>query len=152
MTSTDKIRLPVIDLSLLQGDPCQQKQLSEQLRKAARDIGFFYLRGHGISDDLIRTVQQIARRFFELPEADKLTVRMANSPHFRGYNRAGVEITRGHPDYREQFDIGAERVAVNTPDGPAWQRLQGPKQWPVMFPAFRDVLNRRQPAMTGVDR
>lgn len=150
MTSTENTRLPVIDLSLLQGDLCQQKQLSEQLRTAARDIGFFYLRGHGIPDELIRAVQQIARRFFELPEADKLSVRMANSPHFRGYNRAGVEITRGQPDYREQFDIGAERAAVNSPDGPAWQRLQGPNQWPVMLPALRDVLTRWQHEMTAV--
>ena len=150
MTSTEKNLIPVVDLSLLQGDLLRQTQLSEQLRKAARDIGFFYLSGHGISDELICAVQQITRRFFELPEADKLTVRMANSPHFRGYNRAGVEITRGQPDYREQFDIGAERAVINNPGGPAWQRLQGPNQWPVMLPELREVLTRWQHEMTAV--
>ncbi len=32
---------------------------------------------------------------------------MIHSPHFRGYNRAASELTRGQPDWREQFDIGA---------------------------------------------
>lgn len=37
---------------------------------------------------------------------------MIHSPHFRGYNRAASELTRGQPDWREQFDIGAERPAL----------------------------------------
>jgi isopenicillin N synthase-like dioxygenase len=38
---------------------------------------------------------------------------MIHSPHFRGYNRAASELTRGQPDWREQFDIGAERPACS---------------------------------------
>ncbi len=54
---------------------------------------------------------------------------MVNSPHFRGYNRAGFEYTRGKQDWREQIDIGAERpahsAAILRP--PAWTRLAGPE-------------------------
>ncbi len=35
------------------------------------------------------------------------------SPHFRGYNRARLERTRGALDWRKQFDIGAERPALS---------------------------------------
>lgn len=82
------------------------------MRETARNFGFFYLVGHGIEDRLIRDVLSLSRRFFSLPEADKLAIEMLNSPHFRGYNRAGFEHTRGGPDWREQLDIGAEGVAL----------------------------------------
>lgn len=101
--------LPLLDLALLDGSPAQRGQFLDDLRHAARHIGFFYLTGHGIDAGLLTQVQQQARRFFALPEADKLAVGMINSPHFRGYNRAASEITRGQPDLREQFDLGAER-------------------------------------------
>ncbi len=38
--------------------------------------------------------------------------------HFRGYNRAASELTRGQPDWREQFDIGAERPALTSATTP----------------------------------
>ncbi|MFN8566264.1 MAG: 2-oxoglutarate and iron-dependent oxygenase domain-containing protein [Kouleothrix sp.] len=83
-----------------------------ELRETAHDLGFFYVTGHGIDGDLIRQVLMLARRFFQLPEADKLAIEMINSPHFRGYNRQGMEYTRGQRDWREQIDIGAERPAL----------------------------------------
>lgn len=150
MAADNKLALPVIDFSELQGNAQQRAALLEKLGRAARDIGFFYLTGHGISPELLADVQQISRRFFALPDADKLSVRMANSPHFRGYNRAGVEITRSQPDYREQFDIGAERPAVNDPQAPVWQRMQGPNQWPETLPELRITLTRWQQEMTAV--
>ena len=75
-------------------------------------MGFFYLVGHGIEDGLIQDALKVSRRFFALPEKDKLAIEMVNSPHFRGYNRAGFEHTRGKPDWREQVDIGPERPAL----------------------------------------
>ena len=76
--------LPLLDLSQLDGSPQQRQQFLDELRLAARHIGFFYLTGHGIDPALLAQVQQQARAFFALPEADKLDVGMINSPHFRG--------------------------------------------------------------------
>lgn len=141
--------LPLLDLALLDGSPAQRGQFLDDLRHAARHIGFFYLTGHGIDAGLLTQVQQQARRFFALPEADKLAVGMINSPHFRGYNRAASEITRGQPDLREQFDLGAEREPLQQgPDSPAWSRLQGPNQWPAALPEFKPLLLAWQQAMT----
>lgn len=118
--------LPLLDLSLLDGDARQRRAFLDDLRAAARDVGFFYLRGHGVDSVLNARLQQGARQFFALPEADKLAVQMVHSPHFRGYNRAAAELTRGQPDWREQFDIGAERPALTlSDDTPRWARLQG---------------------------
>jgi len=149
--SLDITALPVLDLSQLEGRPEQRQAFLDALRQAARDVGFFYLTGHGIDSDLLHRVQQQARAFFALPEADKAAVGMIHSPHFRGYNRAASEITRGQPDLREQFDLGAERQALPLdPHSPPWARLQGPNQWPAQLPALKPLLLEWQQAMTGM--
>lgn len=149
--SLDITALPSLDLALLDGSPAQRQGFLEQLRHAARDVGFFYLTGHGIDSQLLKQVQQQARQFFALPEAQKLAVGMINSAHFRGYNRAASEITRGQPDLREQFDVGAERQALALDaHSPAWARLQGPNQWPEALPQLKPLLLEWQQAMTAM--
>lgn len=143
--------LPILDLSLLDGSALQRQGFLDDLRHAARDVGFFYLTGHGIDSGLLQQVQASARQFFALPESEKTAVGMINSPHFRGYNRAASEITRGQPDLREQFDVGAERAVLPSADNsPWWARLQGPNQWPAALPELKPLLLDWQQAMTGM--
>lgn len=143
--------LPTLDLSLLDGTAAQRQGFLDDLRHAARDVGFFYLTGHGIDAELLKQVQSHARQFFALPASEKTAVGMINSPHFRGYNRAASEITRGKPDLREQFDLGAERDALTLDENsPYWARLQGPNQWPAALPALKPLLLDWQQAMTGM--
>jgi isopenicillin N synthase-like dioxygenase len=141
--------LPTLDLRRFNGHSSERSRFMEDLRTAARNVGFFYLVGHGIEGDLIKDVLKVSRYFFALPEKDKLAIEMVNSPHFRGYNRAGFEHTRGKPDWREQVDIGPERFALPF-DGDAspWTRLQGPNQWPVGFPEFKPTLLTYQDEIT----
>lgn len=145
----DITTLPTLDLSLLDATPAQRQGFLDELRHAARDVGFFYLTGHGIDADVLKQVQTSARQFFALPDSEKAAVGMINSPHFRGYNRAASEITRGKPDLREQFDLGAERdVLPQDQHSPHWARLQGPNQWPAALPTLKPLLLDWQQAMT----
>lgn len=142
--------LPVLDLARYTSSADRDAFLAD-LRHAARDIGFFYLINHGVDDALQNAVQREARRFFALTEAQKEQVAMIHSPHFRGYNRAASEITRGQPDWREQFDIGAERPALLLSDSdPRWRRLQGPNLWPEALPTLKPALLEWQRAMTSM--
>jgi Isopenicillin N synthase and related dioxygenases len=142
--------LPVLNLAHYRS-PTERDAFLEQLRHAARDVGFFYLTHHGIADSLQQAVQSEARRFFALPDTQKQQVAMIHSPHFRGYNRSAAELTRGQPDWREQFDIGAERQAlVLEPNDPRWLRLQGPNLWPQALPTLKPVLLQWQREMTDM--
>ena len=116
--------LPLLDLSQLDGDARRQRAFLDDLRAAARDVGFLSARARrGQCAECAAAAGRAA--IFALPEADKLAVQMVHSPHFRGYNRAAAELTRGQPDWREQFDIGAERPALTlSDDTPRWARLQ----------------------------
>lgn len=142
--------LPVLDLARYTSSAERDAFLAD-LRHAARDIGFFYLINHGVDDALQHAVQREARRFFALTESQKEQVAMIHSPHFRGYNRAASEITRGQPDWREQFDIGAERPALLLSESdPRWRRLQGPNLWPDALPTLKPALLDWQRAMTSM--
>ncbi len=148
MTSQQITALPVLDISKLQGDPAQREAFLEELRRTAHEVGFFYVSGHGIPQASIDEMLALARRFFLLPDEEKLKIEMIHSPHFRGYTRVGMEITRGQRDWREQIDIGAEREALpHTPDLPPYKRLQGPNQWPEALPEMREAVLRYQEAV-----
>ena len=58
--------LPVLDLSDYRDDPTSPagRAFVEQLRAVVHEIGFLYLVGHGVSDDLNGRVHDVARSFF----------------------------------------------------------------------------------------
>lgn len=150
MTGTYE-RLPVLDLRRLEQGETERQAFLAEIRRTAYDLGFFYVVGHGISQELIDEVLELTKRFFALPEEDKLAIEMVNSPHFRGYNRKGQEFTRGQRDWREQLDIGAEREALPySPQDPAWKRLRGPNQWPAALPELRETILRYQSEVSAL--
>jgi isopenicillin N synthase-like dioxygenase len=143
--------VPTLDIRRLDAGGAERNLFLRDLRAAAPNVGFFYLIGHGIEDDLIGRVLSLSRRFFALPTEDKLAIEMVNSPHFRGYNRAGFEHTRGKPDWREQLDVGAERPAPSFDrSAPPWTRLQGPNQWPTALSELKPTLLAYQEKTTAL--
>ena len=150
-THTASETLPILDFRRFDADAAQRAAFLADLREAARGPGFFYLTGHAVDAGLIDQVLALSRRFFTLPEKDKLAIEMINSPHFHGYNRAGYERTRGEPDWREQVDIGAEKPARPfDPSAPPWSRLQGPNQWPQALPELKTALLNYQSEVTAL--
>lgn len=133
--------LPVLDYSRLNAGPEEASRFRDELRDAMHNVGFLYLSGHGIPQDLVDAMLETSRRFFDLPEEQKLAVENIHSPQFRGYTRMGAELTDRAVDWREQIDIGVERAAVEAGDGVAdYWRLEGPNLWPAELPGMRDVV------------
>ena len=65
--------IPVIDLApLVTGDGASVQEVVSALDYACRNIGFFYIRNHGVAEDLCTGVVREAKRFFSLPEEEKL--------------------------------------------------------------------------------
>ncbi len=135
--------LPMLDLSRLDASPAEAAAFRDDLREVTHDVGFFYLTGHGIEQELIDELLAVARRFFALPTEAKLAIENTHSPQFRGYTRVGGERTHGDVDWREQIDIGPERDAVEPGPGVAdYWRLEGPNLWPEELPELKDVALR----------
>jgi isopenicillin N synthase-like dioxygenase len=133
-------KLPTIDLRQLRPESTNRSAALDSLRLTVGGIGAFYLIGHGVAPEEGDALFALCRRFFALPEAERRSIEMANSPHFRGYTALGNELTEGRPDWREEVDIGAERPPRRTPDGPPYWGLQGPNQWPAALPELRPAI------------
>jgi len=132
--------IPTIDLEALSPGADDREAALDKLRRTVGTIGAFYLVGHGVPPELGDRLFALSRRFFALPEAERRSIEMANSPHFRGYTALGNELTQGRPDWREEVDIGAELPPRRTPDGPPYWGLQGPNQWPSALPELRPAI------------
>lgn len=146
-----QLNLPVLDLSLWYAKGESRQRFLQQLAVAARDVGFFYLTGHGLTLEQQQHILQLAKQFFALPDAEKQAVQMVQSAHFRGYTRLGGELTQGQADQREQFDIMNEQKALTiTPTMPAWQRLIGPNQWPTALPELQPALLQWQQQLSDL--
>lgn len=136
--------LPIVDLRQFEQAE-SRKIFLEQLQYISREIGFFYLVGHGISAERSQQIQNITQSFFALDQADKDAIAMIHSPHFRGYSRPNTENTRNVPDFREQIDIGVEKAALPINQTfPIWGQLQGPNQWPQNWPEFKTTITAWQ--------
>ncbi|MGV3549249.1 isopenicillin N synthase family dioxygenase [Rhizobium sp.] len=134
--------LPALNLQRFAKDHPERQQALAELRDVARSLGFFYLEGHGLPQARIDEIIALSRKFFTLPIADKLDIEMVRSPYFRGYNRAGLEHTRGKQDWREQVDFGSDRPPQDVTAGdPPWKRLVGPNQFPAALPELKPVIN-----------
>ena len=61
--------IPIIDIAPLYGNDSQAKQkMAEKLRVACVNVGFFYIKNHGIPDSHMLDVRKQTERFFHLPE------------------------------------------------------------------------------------
>lgn len=131
--------IPVIDLERLEhrGGPAAA---AAAIGAACREIGFFYLVGHGIEETLRARVFAAAHAFFALPRAAKEAVAIARSAHNRGYVGLAVEAldpARGG-DRKEAFNMGLE-LPPDDPEILAGVPFRGPNQWPDL-PGFGETL------------
>src|SRR5258707_14074354 len=62
--------IPVIDISpLMDGSPAQAQAVAKALGQACRDVGFFYISGHGVPPALMQRVFDSSAAFFTGPAA-----------------------------------------------------------------------------------
>lgn len=125
-TSFDDI--PLIDIAPLR-DPAHFEETAQQLVQTARDIGFFYVTGHGVPADLRARAFAASRRFFDLREADKASV--AVNQNQRGWMAQGQTTLEGSKthDAKEVFFWGFD-TAEDDPSYRAGVPMVAPNQWP----------------------
>lgn len=129
--------LPTIDIRDLAGDDLARRQaVADAIGRAAREVGFFYITGHGIDPALIAGVREAAKQIFALPMEEKMNYYIGHSKSHKGYVPEGEEIYgSGKPDHKEAFDIGFQ-AADDHPLVLAGTPLIGANEWPDL-PDFR---------------
>ncbi|KAL4069974.1 hypothetical protein V8B97DRAFT_569991 [Scleroderma yunnanense] len=131
--------IPIIDLASADRDA-----LVAEIRSACVNVGFFYVKNHGISDDVINKAVLAAERFFALPIDAKTKLDIHATPNFKGYTALLGENTNpeNNGDLHEGFDIGWEpEMAACACEIPSDGAMSGTNVWPENLPGFReDVL------------
>src|SRR5438874_13799837 len=135
--------LPIIDIaSLMSGNNAARRTaVATQIEAACRDTGFFYIRGHGVTDDVIARLDTASRRFFALPREAKEAIAMEHGARaWRGWFPLEGELTSGVPDRKEGLYLGVDL----SPDHPRVQAgwpLHGANLWPREVPELRGAVD-----------
>jgi isopenicillin N synthase-like dioxygenase len=149
-------KIPVVDFApFLCGDAAARAAVAAQIGAACREIGFFYVVNHGVSEALVANTFAAAKRFFALPEEEKRKIDIERSACHRGWFRVGGEnldpakqISSG--DLKEGVKIGRDLdqahplVVAGTP-------LHGPNQWPDLA-GWRETMEAYYGAMEALGR
>ncbi|CAK8562448.1 unnamed protein product [Lathyrus sativus] len=138
--------IPIIDISplLAKSDDPKMGQdpgvldVVAQLDKACTQAGFFYVKGHGIPDTLLKGVRDITHTFFQLPDEEKAKIKMTPSNGFRGYQKIGENITEGTPDMHEAIDC--YREVTKGMYGDLGKVIEGYNKWPKNPPKFEVLM------------
>ncbi len=125
--------IPVIDISPLR-DGSDPQGVARALHAASQGLGFIYVSGHGIPDDIIASARVSAYRLFRASESDKETIRV--SERHRGWlGRGGAKMQDdARADLKESFIWGYQDEDGNTPEDHA---LRGANRWPAFVPEMQ---------------
>lgn len=143
--------LPVIEMSPLfdRADAVGRARVAGEIARACEAHGFFYLTGHGIDLATLADLETQSRRFFALPEEEKLRIDMARGGRaWRGYFPVGGELTSGAPDQKEGLYLGTD-LAADHSRVQARMPLHGANLWP---PALPELKVAAEAYMAGATR
>ncbi|KEP49355.1 putative 2OG-Fe(II) oxygenase family oxidoreductase [Rhizoctonia solani 123E] len=77
--------IPVIDISGLFGDADSKAQVASAIQEACIQVGFFYVKNHGVDETVIASALDAAYRFFDLSLEEKMKLHFRKNPKFKGY-------------------------------------------------------------------
>ncbi len=133
----DFSEIPILDIgSLVKG--ADEPSLIDELYRACADVGFFYVRNHGVPKELVESVMRAAEPFFAAPTNEKMEVVL--DQRIRGFYAHNRVTSVGH------LIEGEDRSGLNCKEGfwvahdrPLCETalLHGPNQWPEGHPELK---------------
>ncbi len=130
--------IPVIDMSSLASECTNSlRKVGIELCNAAQDMGFFYVSGHGVPEQVLNAAFDCAEKFFKLPLQQKNQVEVADT--HRGFLSIGESIMEGYQgaDQKESYIWGLDIEESSTNAS----SLLAPNRWPNQIPEQRGILN-----------
>jgi isopenicillin N synthase-like dioxygenase len=147
--------IPVIDFGpAFRGEPGALDAAAAQVRRACEQVGFFYLSGHGVAQEVIDAAFAASREFHALPLEDKMRLKLNENnigylPVNQSMQRASTVHKATRPNYNESFFISHDRGADH-PDVVAGKPLRGRNQWPAGRERMRGAMLRYLTTLEGV--
>ncbi|MEB3232483.1 MAG: 2-oxoglutarate and iron-dependent oxygenase domain-containing protein [Leptolyngbyaceae bacterium] len=103
------VDIPIIDFSpFLNDNPEGKQQVAQTIYHACHEVGFMYLKNHGVPQGAIAQAFEQSHQFFALPTEEKQKIAWSSETSNRGY--IGIERERldeHQPgDLKEAFNVG----------------------------------------------
>ena len=136
--------IPIVDIGpVLRGEPGGAEKAAAELSHACRNVGFYYLRGHGVPRALIDAAFEQAQRFHARPLEEKMALRagadnVGYMPYQGSVSRASGIYLGDRPNRNEAFFMKRD-LAPDHPDVQAGKRFRPLNRWPdeAALPEFR---------------
>jgi isopenicillin N synthase-like dioxygenase len=143
--------IPTLDIAAyLAGQPGGREAAAAKLREVSRTVGFFYLKGHGIPQELIDRVFEQSRRFHALPIETKTKIPYFDTGSFKSgyqpctkddYQRTNINIINdAKPNLNAKFSINREGGSggLSMSEEPRKARVN---IWPENLPGFKETVS-----------
>lgn len=125
--------IPVVDITPLR-DGSNPKQVAQALHAASQNLGFIYIKGHGIPESVIEAARNCAYSFFHGSDEDKATVTVS-SAHRGWLKQGGAKMQDdAKADLKESYIWGYQDKDGATPQD---HSLRGANQWPQFVPEMQ---------------
>jgi isopenicillin N synthase-like dioxygenase len=137
--------IPVLDLGpFLAGAPGALDRVARELYRASTEVGFYYVKNHGVPRALVDAVFDQAARFHALPDDAKQALRIDHNKI--GYMGLGSSTTRhsklaegAGPNQYAAFCMRHD-LAPDDPEVVAGKPFRGLNRWPPDMPEFRRTM------------
>ncbi|MDP1874193.1 isopenicillin N synthase family oxygenase [Phenylobacterium sp.] len=129
--------IPVVDIAgLSSSDVAVRRAVAGRMGAAAREVGFLYVSGHGLDEQLFQNVLDAAKAFFAQPMHAKMASYIGQSENHSGYVPEGEEVFPGGTiDRKEAYDLN-----LDLPGASAEAPMLGANLWPDQ-PGFREATS-----------
>ena len=126
----------VLSLNLWKEDP---KEFATQMGRNFENSGFCGITEHSINEELINEVLQIFKRFFALPEQEKMQYFETNLGGARGYTPIKVETPKGgyEADIKEFWQTGR-----SLPKDHEFRKWMPSNKWATEIPKFKEKVHK----------
>ncbi|MFT5393544.1 MAG: isopenicillin N synthase-like dioxygenase [Gammaproteobacteria bacterium] len=147
--------IPIIDFGpFFGGDEAALAGLADEVRDACERVGFFYLAGHGIDEDLIDCTFAASKRFHALPLEQKMALKLDEYnvgylPMNASTQRHSTVHAATRPNENESFFVIHDRP-LDHRDVVAKKPLRGRNYWPDGLPGFREQAMAYFDALNGL--
>lgn len=133
--------IPIVDIGTLIDDS-DALSVANKIGDILQNVGFLYIKNHGVDPQLIADAYRESRAFFNLPFAEKDRVNIKHSGQtLRGYIPMYAENVdpENTLDFKECFDLGADSDKVSP--------FFGPNLMPATPSTFKQTLECYHSAM-----
>jgi isopenicillin N synthase-like dioxygenase/dienelactone hydrolase len=135
--------IPVISIAALGQGNAADAATVDSIRKAAEQVGFFYVTDHGVDKSEVDAIFANCARLFALPKAELEKVHISKSRTFSGFMGVGERgANQNRPrDLLEAYNFCTERSSED-PVVRAGTPLAGTNLWPGedVLPGFRAAV------------